>query len=156
MKKIIFLYACLIVTPLPLIAEIHRSVQSALDYEIPANTCTKPKKFANTTSSKDSHLISSGSLRLAGGGSANISDMDSYTINRLNRKERKWKKCVSHYKAALFVDMNRLKSSAQYGLTQLQANIIMGKMRKIQNIYLSPDGTNELAKEGDSIEKKRQ
>lgn len=141
--------------PLSLIAEVHENVQGALNYEITENTCTKPKKFARTTSTNSALPPAAGSLSLTGGGNASISDTDSYTIDRLKRKERKWKRCVSRYKTDLLDDMNELKSSAQYGLTKLQANIIMGKMRRIQDVYLTPDGVIEVYSEGDSKEYRR-
>jgi hypothetical protein len=144
LKKVTFLYVCALVMPLSLIAEVHKHIQSAINYEIPTNTCVKPKKFGKTTASKSALPPASGSLSLTGGGNANISDTDSYTIDRLDRKERKWKKCVIRYKSGLLVDMSNLKESAQYGLTTLQANTIMGKMRQIQDVYLTSDGKIEV------------
>jgi hypothetical protein len=39
--------------------------------------------------------------------------------------------------------MQTLKSSAQFGLTQEQADMIVAKMLAIQDIYLTPDGVLE-------------
>jgi hypothetical protein len=48
--------------------------------------------------------------------------------------------CVDNYKQDLFSDQETLKNSAQYGLTEQQANIILSKMKMIQTALLSPDG----------------
>ena len=125
--------------PMTLLAEVHEKVQQALDYQLPENTCKRPANFARSTNS-DAPTQSSGSVDFSsGGGAAETSDTDSYTLRRLEKKEERWEKCVSAYKADLLSDMEELKSSAQYGLTADQANIIVGKMLEIQNVYLSPD-----------------
>jgi hypothetical protein len=68
-------------------------------------------------------------------------DVDSYTLNRYERKRKRWQKCVDRYKARLENDFAALKDSAQYGLTKEQADIILGKMKLIQTVLTSPDGT---------------
>jgi hypothetical protein len=66
--------------------------------------------------------------------------MDSYTRKRLKSKERRWRKCVASYKAILLQDMEALKDSATYGITQAQANIILSNLAVIQKVYMTEDG----------------
>ena len=140
----------IVLTPGLLLAETHKKVQAALDYQVAENTCKKPSKFANTGSVSNAPVQSSGSADFfTGSGTAESSDMDSYTINRLEKKEKRWRQCVDEYKAGLLEDMIELKSSAQYGLSQDQANIIAGKMLAIQNVYMTPDGVFDTVDENE-------
>jgi len=82
-------------------------------------------------------------------GSRPVTDVDSYAINRYERKEKRWEKCVDRYKKTLLEDLERLKGSAQYGLTQDQANQILEHMAMLQQVYLSDGG--RLAEESESI-----
>ncbi len=109
----------------------HKEVVKALAWELPANECEKPKLLAQSSNVKDEQ------------GSREITDVDSYTIGRYERREKRWKKCVDKYKKGLMKDFEKLQNSAQYGLTQDQANEILGKMALIQKIYMSPDGVLE-------------
>lgn len=111
--------------------EPHKKVQAALDYELPANTCTKPKLIAVASNVTDAE------------GSRAQTDTDSYTIDRYNRKEKRWQTCVAKYKETLLSDFGELKNSAQYGLTQGQADIILAKMAFVQSVYVTPDGRVE-------------
>ena len=58
---------------------------------------------------------------------------------RKERKMKRWKKCTKKYKDGLLVDMEDLKASAQHGLNQEQADIILANMAKIQTAYMSPE-----------------
>ncbi len=123
--------------------EVHKAVQAALDYEVPENTCKKPKtNFSETSVTAPPQDAGSASF-FEGSSASNVSDTDSYTRNRAARKEKRWKSCVDKYKKGLLADMETLKSSAQYGLTQAQANTILGKMAAIQAVYMSPEGVLE-------------
>jgi hypothetical protein len=73
-------------------------------------------------------------------GNVQRADIDSYTLGRFERAEKRWKKCLTKYKAALMDDFERLKNSASYGLTQTQATTIMGNMKRIQSAVVSPTG----------------
>ena len=138
----------IVLTPGLLLAETHKKVQAALDYQVAENTCKKPLRFASSASVSSAPGQSSGSADFfTEGGAAESSDMDSYTINRLEKKEKKWRKCVDKYKAGLLEDMIELKNSAQYGLSQDQANIIAGKMLTIQTVYMTPDGVLDTENE---------
>jgi len=106
----------------------HEKVQAALDWELPANICKKPRLDVVSSNVVD------------GEGSRTQTDVDSYTIDRYLRKEKRWKSCLEKYKAGLMDDFGELRNSAQYGLTQSQADIILGKLALIQSVYLSPDG----------------
>lgn len=119
-----------------LAADVHKEVQAALDYQVPYNNCKKPKGFTRTKSTSSSPPLAAGSINLSGGGDADVSDTDSNTKKRLKRKEKKWLKCVSKYKSGLLNDSARLEASAQYGISQVQANTILGNMRRVQDVYM--------------------
>lgn len=112
-------------------AETHARVQEALDWELPVNTCKKPKMIARSSKVID------------GEGDREVTDVDSYTINRYERKQKRWESCLGEYKEALLVDLNKMKDCAQYGLTRAQADIVLGKMALLQKVYLSADGQIE-------------
>ena len=112
-------------------AETHAEVQEALDWELPVNTCKKPRLLARSSNVND------------GEGDREVTDVDSYTIERYERKQKRWESCVDEYKEALLVEFDEMKNCAQYGLTNVQADIILGKMALMQQVYLSADGIIE-------------
>jgi hypothetical protein len=139
---------CVFVLFLPTVsnAETHSEVQAAMDYELPENTCVKPRRFVRTTEVLGAPLPDTGAVQIfQGSGADEVTDMDSNTINRLKRKEDRWNKCVKEFKDGLLVDMEKLKASAQHGLNQDQANIILGNMAQIQKVYMTPEGVLEDA-----------
>jgi hypothetical protein len=143
MKSIIILSCLLLVLPCLASAEIHQSVQDALDYQLPENTCSKPKIIlsGDTGNNASPPAQANGSTEFfVGSSSSEVSDMDSYTRKRLKSKERRWRKCVASHKATLLQDMETLKSSASHGVTQPQANIILTNMALIQKVYMTEDG----------------
>lgn len=109
---------------------VHEKVREALDWELPENPCSQPKPPGERKEIRDEQ-----------GTTRTDWDVDSYTLARYERKENRWKDCVDEYKRGLAAEQETLKSSAQYGLTQQQANIILGNMKTIQSVLLSPDGT---------------
>lgn len=118
----------LLILPVSAAAETHEKIQAALDWELPDNTCIKPRMIVTASSV-------AGSL-----GDRQQVDVDSYTIRRYEKKEERWQKCVKEYKAALLVELAEMKDCAQYGLTQSQASIILGNMAFLQKVYMSPEG----------------
>jgi len=106
----------------------HEKVQEALDWELPVNSCKKPKMVAVSSNIVDAE------------GARAQTDVDSYAIDRYHRKEKRWKSCVKAYKDALLEDFGELRDSAQHGLTQAQAETIVAKLGLIQSVVLSPDG----------------
>ena len=131
MNKIVLL--CALVIAYPAIAEtqsqkLHKKVQEALAWELPVNKCTKPKLLVGSKNVVD------------GEGAREVTDVDSYTIQRYERREKRWQSCVEKYKDALMVDFEEMKNSAQYGLTKEQADTILKNMAQIQAVYVSPDG----------------
>jgi hypothetical protein len=48
-------------------------------------------------------------------------DVDSYTLRRYERQEKRWQSCLEDYRKLLMTDFEKLKASAQHGLTQDQA-----------------------------------
>ena len=122
-------------------AEEPMSVEDALNYELPLHECTPPEIVDGGTDSSAPVQDSSGVAYFQGSSTANISDTDYYERERQGRKEVRFKKCLADYKEGLLEDMERLKSSAQHGLTEDQAHAIVAHMLLIQETYLSPDGT---------------
>ena len=112
-------------------AELHPEVRAALDYQLPENTCDKPALIAQAATVVD------------GQGAREQTDVDSYTIDRFRRKEKRWQDCLDAYRQTLMNDFDRLKASASHGLTQAQADLILGKMKRLQSVYFSPEGKLE-------------
>ncbi|MAM81945.1 MAG: hypothetical protein CMP89_14490 [Gammaproteobacteria bacterium] len=113
---------------------VHPEVDQALKWELPVNECSKPKLIVKAANLVDG----GGSDFMEGAGS--MTDVDSHTIKRYERKQKRWEKCVEKYKSELMIAFARLKDSAQYGLTRAQADIILASMAEIQRVYLSPEG----------------
>lgn len=120
----------LVVPAVSLTAETHHKVQAALEYSIPFNSCKKPRTLAKTVSIIDSD----------GEGGVSRSDVDSYTMDRLQRKQKRWQSCVKNYKQELLKDLAELRNCAEYGLTREQADIVLGKMADIQSVVMSANG----------------
>ena len=106
-------------------AAIHAKVQSALDWQIPEMQCTKPI------------LRGAGIAIVDGSGDRTQTDTDSYTLRRHDRKMKRYNTCITEYKQVLNDDFESQKDCAQYGLTQNQANIILGNMKLIQTTIIS-------------------
>ena len=112
--------------------EVHSKVQAALDWQLPANTCKKPQLRGAEWDIVEGD--SDATFRF---------DVDSYELDRFARKQKRWTSCVSKYKKGLLKEFEILKDCAQYGLTQRQAEIILGKMALIQSVVTSPEGVTE-------------
>jgi hypothetical protein len=114
-------------------AEIHESVQAALDWQLPTNTCKQPKPLAGELQDiEDSDGVS------------NRVGVDSYQLDRYERKQKRWEDCVIDYKEAILEDFEELKNSAQYGLTQLQAETILTKLAQIQAAVIPLTGITHV------------
>lgn len=111
-------------------AKVHKQVQQALSWELPENKCVPPKAPGKRKQVTDDQ-----------GSTHTEWDVDSYTLERYQRKENRWKKCVDRYKASLVEDFETLQNSAQHGLTKPQADIILSKMKQIQEVLVSPETT---------------
>jgi len=152
--KSLILSSCLLLT-LPGVAfgETHKDVQAALDYQLRENTCSKPKVIAsNTAASAPAQAAGSASF-FVGTSTTEVTEVDSYTRRRQERKESRWRSCVAEYKANLLNDMEELKSSARHGITRAQANTILTNMAMIQEVYLTTDGVLEQPEEVENSEK---
>ena len=136
MNKLVLMWALVLVVPVvSLAAETHEKVQAALDYSIPLNSCKKPRSIVITANIIDGD----------GEGGVSQSDVDSYTMNRLQRKQKRWQSCVKKYKTVLLRDLAALRECAQYGLTQEQASIILARMAEIQLVVMTVDGIKPVA-----------
>ena len=105
-------------TTLPALAaeqpEIHPEVQKALDYQLRQNTCEPPKRRQSSVNSNPGR--------------------------KMKKALERYQKCVISYKQDILEDFNQLRGSAQYGLTQAQADQILGKMAVIQKAIESKYG----------------
>ncbi len=141
MKVLRFFGFLILLIPGISFAENHPEVQAALDYQLPENTCgTKPKSFESSGEAIGKPIQDSSSTSIfEGSGAEEMSDVDSYTRKRQERKMTRWKNCTKEYKSGLLADMEALKASAQHGLTQPQANMILENMASIQQAYMAPE-----------------
>lgn len=102
--------------------EIHPDVQAALDWQLPKNDCKPP-------SVKPSH-VTTGQER------------------KLIKATKKYEKCMNKYRAILAEDHQKMMDSAAHGLTQDQADTIMGHIKVIQKVLqplpVPPVSTMEL------------
>ena len=131
----------LLILPAFAIAEVNTEVQEAMDYQLPKNTCSKPRAVEGETSASPPAARQAGTAEFfVGSSDADVSDMDTYTRKRLENKKRRWQKCVSEYKAGLLDDMETLKASAAHGITREQADIILANLASIQKVYMTPEG----------------
>ena len=124
-------------------ADVHEEVQEALDWQLPSNPCKKPKAIRHLQRIDASGGYISHSptnTTEESGGAPTVYGVDHYKISRYRRQKKRWESCISNYKSELLDNFERLKSSAQYGLTKPQANNIMSKLAQIQAVVLSPDG----------------
>lgn len=116
------------------------SVQAALDYQLPENTCSKPEIISSGTNVAPPIQDPSSVSVFEGSSTAVVSNTDSYERGRQERKEKRWRKCLAEYKEGLLHDFERLRGSAQHGLTEEQARVILTNMALVQRVYLDPDG----------------
>ena len=142
-RSLVLLSCLVLILPGLAFGETHNAVQAALDYQLRENSCTKPKVItADATVSPP--VPAAGSVAFFVGTSpSEVSDVDSYTRKRQERKENRWRSCVASYKGGLLEDMEALKNSASHGLTQQQAKIILANMAMIQQVYMTQDGVLE-------------
>ncbi len=124
-------------------AKTHELVQAALDWQLPLNKCSKPRTIIShrrVVAAGGTYFQAPSTATRRGAGTATISDIDHYQINRFERKKKRWEACVRNYKSALLEHFETLKNSATYGLTKEQAEIILGKLAQLQAAVESPDG----------------
>jgi hypothetical protein len=133
----------LITLPYNSSAETHEAVQAALDWELPSNSCKKPRP----SDGQEDVLAHGGVISHSPTGTTENSEgaptvfgVDHYKIDRYERKKKRWETCVSSYKSNLLEQFEVMKSSARYGLTEQQAETILGKFAQIQAAVLSPEG----------------
>jgi hypothetical protein len=108
MKSLSITLLLLLLPVAGLTQEIHPDVQAAIDWQLPENDCKPP-------SLKQSH-VTTGQER------------------KLERATRKYEKCMSEYRAILAEDQQKMMDSAAHGLTQSQADTIMGHIKIIQKV----------------------
>ncbi|MEM7100083.1 MAG: hypothetical protein AAF541_17580 [Pseudomonadota bacterium] len=105
-------------------AESHPEVLAALDYQIEPHTCgERPSLRRGAEYANDTHETV-------------MSDVDHYTRTQHNRKLKKWTRCIKRYNKILLKDFARLKDSVKHGMTQDQANTVLGKLKAIQDTVM--------------------
>jgi hypothetical protein len=109
--------------------ELHRDVKRAMAYTLPEMKCDKPSLPGVSKDVVDPAT-----------GAVNRADVDSYTLGRYERQEKRWMKCLTKYKSGLVKDFGELRDSASHGLTEEQAKMILGNMANIQAAMESPIG----------------
>lgn len=87
-------------------AEVHSEVSWALVYETPVQTCKRPK--------------------------ARKSNEVAGQFDRFRRKMEKYTKCVNIYHQRLIEDHQRIVKAAEFGITEQQAQIMIAKVRHIE------------------------
>lgn len=104
MRRILPLLSLLFLPVCVLGQDVHPEVQAALDWQIPKNECEFRVKRTNV-----------------GGG----------TDRSFQKAMKKHKKCNEKYLAGLVAEREKMMGVAHHGLTQEQADIIMGHMGAI-------------------------
>ena len=104
MRRILSLLSLLFLPVCVLGQDVHPEVQAALDWQIPKNECEFRVKRTNV-----------------GGG----------TDRSFQKEMKKHKKCNEKYLAGLVAEREKMMGVAHHGLTQEQADIIMGHMGAI-------------------------
>lgn len=107
-------------------AEINPKVTAALAWEVPENECGQQPALAKGGSDRDENI--------SGFEVQRTYDLDSNTLNRYKRRQNRWLKCMTKYNQAIVNSIEALRNSAQYGLTESQAKIILQKMVDAQAV----------------------
>ena len=117
---------------------LHAEVKWAIAWQLPANTCKAPRlKGYDYNTLKAGGYFGGPQSQVANGDA--LFDLDYYEIKRFERKRKRWQVCIEEYKDTLREDFDRLMASAQYGLTQTQANAILGHMAYLQAVLRTED-----------------
>jgi hypothetical protein len=104
-------------------AALHPRVQAALGWEIPINECGGQPRLSRAGKDIDE-----------GDDVKRRFDVDSNTLGRHKRRQNRWIKCMTRYNQGIVDSIEMLRSSAQYGLTEPQAKIILQKMVDAQAV----------------------
>ena len=110
-------------------ADVHPEVQKSLDYQLPVSECGDEPLLRGEKTFRDKAE------------KAAETDIDHYTRKRHERKHKRWSKCNNKYRDVLMKDFNRLKDSAKHGMTQAQAQVVMGHMKSIQDVLRPPENS---------------
>lgn len=105
--KIASMFSIIFLPAITLAQGIHPDVQAALDWQLPQNKCEFKLKRSNVASGLE---------------------------RKYKKAVKKYKKCLTTYLTGLALEQKKLVAVAQHGLSQEQANIIMGNMKDIQSV----------------------
>ena len=103
-------------------ADVHPEVQKSLDYQLPASDCGDEPMLRGVNTFRDNAE------------KAAQTDVDHYTRKRHERRHKRWSKCNDKYRDGLLKDFGQLKDSAKHGMTQEQAQVVLGHMKSIQDV----------------------
>ena len=98
--------------------DVHPEVQAALDWQLPENKCEFKLKPSRVES-----------------------DME----RKYKKAMKKFKKCTGKYTTGLAEEQQKMMAVAHHGLTQAQADIIMGHMLNIKKVTQMIDSFAERA-----------
>ena len=143
MKSLVLMACLLLALPGLVFGETHKDVQAALDYKLRENMCSKPKIIIADTAVNAPVQAAGSAAFFVGSSTAVVTNVDSYTRRRQERKGSRWRSCLARYKADLLNDMEELKSSARHGISREQANTILTNMAMIQQVFMTLDGVLE-------------
>ena len=125
----LLLASTLLVLSAGVFADVHPEVQRSLGYQLPASDCGDEPTLRGVSTFRDNAE------------KAAQTDVDHYTRKRHERRHKRWSKCNDKYRDGLMKDFNRLKDSAQHGMTQEQAQVVLGHMKSIQDVLRPPENS---------------
>ena len=100
---------------------VHPEVQAALDWQLPEHDCgAQPRMRKGSDYANETHETVH-------------SDTDTYTRKRYQRKMKRWDKCMGKYRNNLIKEFGRLKDSVRHGMTPAQAELVLTKLKLIQD-----------------------
>ena len=115
MRRLLSLLSLVLLPVCVLGQDVHPEVQAALDWQMPNNECEFKVKRTNV------------------GG----------TDRNFQKAVKKYEKCIEKYLAGLAAERDKMMSVAHHGLTQEQADTIMGHMGAI-SIILNRSGAGSV------------
>ena len=107
-------------------AKLHPKVHAALTWEIPANECGNTPKLKGASPDL-AEIVDGQEIQRS-------YDIDYNTLSRHTRRKNRWIKCMTSYNQGIVDSIAMLRSSAQHGLTEAQAQQILQKMVDAQAV----------------------
>ena len=102
------------------------AVTQALQWQMPENPCVEP-----TMRGKGRDVI-----HTVAPNAARYSDVDHYTLQRYQRKMKRWQACENKYRVGLYHDAMMLQKAAQQGMTETQLEDTRQKLIAIKMVLM--------------------